>query len=41
MYVTGMAANNAFGGPRMGPISGRMLQSGKKAAETLIDKLTR
>ena len=39
MYVTGMAANNAFGGPRMGPIFGGMLQSGKKAAELLIKKL--
>lgn len=39
MYVTGMAANNAFGGPRMGPIFGGMLQSGKKAAELLIDRL--
>ena len=39
MYVTGMAANNAFGGPRMGPIFGGMLQSGKKAAELLIQAL--
>lgn len=39
MYVTGMAANNAFGGPRMGPIFGGMLQSGKKAAELLIREL--
>lgn len=39
LYVTGMAANNAFGGPRMGPIFGGMLQSGKKAAELLIEKL--
>ena len=41
MYVTGMAANNAFGGPRMGPIFGGMLLSGKKAAELLIDKLSK
>ena len=39
MYVAGMAANNAFGGPRMGPIFGGMLQSGKKVAELLIKAL--
>ena len=39
LYVAGMAANNAFGGPRMGPIFGGMLLSGKKVAEILIDKL--
>ncbi len=39
MYVTGMAANNAFGGPRMGPIFGGMLQSGKKVADLLAEKL--
>ena len=39
MYVTGMAANNAFGGPRMGPIFGGMLQSGKKVADILTEKL--
>ncbi len=39
LYVVGMAANNAFGGPRMGPIFGGMLLSGKKAAEILIESL--
>ena len=39
LYVVGMAANNAFGGPRMGPIFGGMLLSGKKAAEELINKI--
>lgn len=41
LYVTGMAANNAFGGPRMGPIFGGMLQSGKKVADILAEKLKR
>jgi thiazole biosynthesis enzyme len=36
--VAGMSANAAFGGPRMGPIFGGMLLSGKKAAELIIDK---
>ncbi len=39
LYVAGMAANNAFGGPRMGPIFGGMLQSGKKVAGLIIDRL--
>jgi thiamine thiazole synthase len=39
LYVAGMAANNAFGGPRMGPIFGGMLLSGKKVAEILTEKL--
>jgi len=39
LYVVGMAANNAFGGPRMGPIFGGMLLSGKKAAELLTERL--
>jgi len=39
LYVTGMAANAVFGGPRMGPIFGGMLLSGKKVAESVIAKL--
>lgn len=39
IYVAGMAANAVFGGPRMGPIFGGMLLSGKKVAEDLIKKL--
>ncbi len=39
VYVAGMSANAAFGGPRMGPIFGGMLLSGKKVAELIIAKL--
>jgi len=41
LYVSGMCANAVFGGPRMGPIFGGMLLSGKKVAEDLIKKLAR
>ena len=39
LYVCGMAANACFGGPRMGPIFGGMLLSGKKVADILISKV--
>lgn len=39
LYVTGMAANAVYGSPRMGPIFGGMLQSGKKAAELIKERL--
>lgn len=39
LFVCGMAANAVFGGPRMGPIFGGMLLSGKKVADDLIQKL--
>ncbi len=39
LYVAGMSANAVFGGPRMGPIFGGMLLSGKKVAEIAMKKL--
>lgn len=39
LWVVGMAANAVFGSPRMGPIFGGMLLSGKKAAEDIVGKL--
>lgn len=41
LYVCGMAANAVFGGPRMGPIFGGMLLSGRKVAEEITKKLIR
>lgn len=35
VYVAGMSANAAFGGPRMGPIFGGMLLSGCKVADII------
>jgi thiazole biosynthesis enzyme len=38
VFVSGMAANAKSGAPRMGPIFGGMLLSGKKVAELIISK---
>ena len=40
LYVCGMCANAVFGGPRMGPIFGGMLLSGKKVAEQIKKALS-
>ncbi|WP_367884120.1 hypothetical protein [Thermococcus sp. JCM 11816] len=39
LYATGMAANALAGAPRMGPIFGGMLLSGRKAALEILQKL--
>jgi thiamine thiazole synthase len=39
VYVSGMACNAVFGGPRMGPIFGGMLLSGKKVAQLILERL--
>ncbi|MCK4905691.1 thiazole biosynthesis protein [bacterium] len=39
LWVAGMAVNAVFGGPRMGPIFGGMLLSGKKVAELVLKRL--
>ena len=39
LYVCGMASSAVAGTPRMGPIFGGMLLSGKKVADLIIEKL--
>lgn len=39
LFVSGMAANGVSGAPRMGPIFGGMLISGKKAASLMLAKM--
>ena len=36
----GMCCNAIFGAPRMGPIFGGMLMSGKKVADLIVERLT-
>ena len=38
LYVTGMACNAVMGAPRMGPIFGGMLLSGRKVAGLILEK---
>ncbi len=40
LFVSGMGASATFGSPRMGPIFGGMLASGKKVAKLIEDKLS-
>lgn len=39
LFVSGMAANGVSGSPRMGPIFGGMLLSGRKAADLILRKI--
>lgn len=41
VFVTGMSVCSVYNIPRMGPIFGGMIKSGKKAAELIKDKLKR
>jgi len=39
LFVAGMCANTVYGAPRMGPIFGGMLLSGKKCAKMILSRL--
>ncbi|UCF66611.1 MAG: thiazole biosynthesis protein [Acidobacteriota bacterium] len=38
VFAAGMSCNAIFGGPRMGPVFGGMLMSGKKVAELIMQR---
>ena len=39
LYIAGMSVCSVFGLPRMGPIFGGMLKSGKKVAELINERI--
>ena len=39
LWITGMSVSAALGGPRMGPIFGGMLLSGKRVAQLILTAL--
>ena len=39
LWISGMSVSAALGGPRMGPIFGGMLLSGRRVAESISDAL--
>ncbi len=39
VFCAGMCSNAIYGAPRMGPVFGGMLMSGKKVAELILEKL--